>query len=284
MLTLNLLVLFITATSTYILAGIWYSPALFGKIWHRESRDSRPYVQTRPWNILLSGFLFSAIGVVAFSKILGPYPYFGEAIGLGLYVGFFFLASSFGLHYQITNDSLKLWLIDGGFRVVQFGVFGWLLTWLGKGFDLFPKIQTETLPPSEILYWGGFRNFPAILAAAIAGLLLTKLWYTPYLFGKIWLRADAGRQQLRKGQPWRIFGLGFLFSTLSAAAFAKWLGPFPSLPYALQQGLGVGVCFAGFGTAINYLCAGQNWKLYWIDGGAQAARFLLYALILGLWK
>ena len=32
-------------------------------------------------------------------------------------------------------------------------------------------------------------NWPAILAATVAGMLLGALWYSPLLFGKAWMRA-----------------------------------------------------------------------------------------------
>ncbi len=128
---LNPLVLFISAMSTYVVAGIWYSPGLFGKTWHRESRDAVPFSPTHPFKTLLLGFLFASVIVTAFALALGPHPGLREGARMGLDVGFCFVAASFGIHYQFANLSVKLWLIDGGFRVVQFTVYGLLLGWLG---------------------------------------------------------------------------------------------------------------------------------------------------------
>ena len=129
---LNPLIIFITAMSTYVVAGIWYSPGLFGKTWHRESRDTVPFSATHPFRVLAIGFALALIPVITLSLVLGPHPTIVRATGLGFDIGFCFVATSFGIHYQFANLSLKLWLIDGGFRVVQFAVFGWLLGWLGR--------------------------------------------------------------------------------------------------------------------------------------------------------
>ena len=59
-------------------------------------------------------------------------------------------------------------------------------------------------------------NLLAILVAALCGFLVGGLWYGP-LFGKAWQR-EAGVSQEEMGQtnPFKLFGLTFLFSVLSA--------------------------------------------------------------------
>ena len=279
---LNLLVLFIAALSTYVVGGIWYSPGLFGKIWHRESRDPRPYTPSRPVRVLSVGILFSTIVVMAFANALGPNPTWSEGVRMGLYIGFGFVATAFGIHYQFTNHSLKLLWIDGAFRVVQFAVIGWILAGLSiAGVDSFasiPNVASRLPVLSEI----GDANKVAILIAALSVILLGKLWYSPLMFGKLWTRVDAGRQQLRTGQPLRVFGVGFFFSVIAAAAFAFWLGPHPFLHEALKQGFLVGTCFVAASFVINYLCADFGWRKRLIDGGYHAMRFLVYGCVLGL--
>ena len=45
----------------------------------------------------------------------------------GLLVGAGFVAASFGINYQFAQRSFKLWLIDSGYHIVQFMVFGLVL-------------------------------------------------------------------------------------------------------------------------------------------------------------
>ncbi len=126
-------------------------------------------------------------------------------------------------------------------------------------------------------------NYWAVITAAACSLLLGKLWYSRALFGKIWSRADAGRQRLRTGQSWRVFGVGLIFSLIASTAFAAWLGPHPSLPDALHQALLIGVCFVAMSFALNYLFAHHSAKMCLVDAGYHAAQFLVFGLVLGLW-
>ena len=37
------------------------------------------------------------------------------------------VAASFGINYQFANRSALMWLIDGGYHTVQFGIYGLIL-------------------------------------------------------------------------------------------------------------------------------------------------------------
>ena len=124
-------------------------------------------------------------------------------------------------------------------------------------------------------------NHWGILLAAVSSFMLGGLWYSPVLFGKLWNDENGGVEQ--KGHPAKVFGVAFLFSLLAAIAFARWIGPEPSLDYALKHGLmaGFGMVAACFG--INYQFAQRSFKLWLIDGGYHTVQFLVFAIILGLW-
>jgi hypothetical protein len=38
-----------------------------------------------------------------------------------------FVATSFGINYQFADRTLALWVIDGGYHVAQFALFGVVL-------------------------------------------------------------------------------------------------------------------------------------------------------------
>ena len=42
-------------------------------------------------------------------------------------VGLAFVATSFGINYAFAQRSLKLWLIDGGYHILQFALYGLIL-------------------------------------------------------------------------------------------------------------------------------------------------------------
>jgi len=125
-------------------------------------------------------------------------------------------------------------------------------------------------------------NYWAVLLAAVSSFLLGGLWYSPLLFGRAWNNENRG--QPPAGHPAKVFGVSFAFSLIAATAFAAWLGPAPSLQSALSLGLlaGFGCVAASFG--INYQFAQRSFKLWLIDGGYHTAQFVLFGLILGLWR
>jgi len=124
-------------------------------------------------------------------------------------------------------------------------------------------------------------NIFAVLLAAVSSFMLGGLWYSPALFGKMWNDENGGVDQA--GHPARVFGVAFIFSLLAAFAFARWVGPAPTLDYAIKHALlaGFGMVAACFG--INYQFANRSLKLLLIDGGYHTAQFLVFGLILGLW-
>jgi hypothetical protein len=128
-------------------------------------------------------------------------------------------------------------------------------------------------------------NIWAVLVAAMSSFLLGGLWYSHRVFGAVWCRA-AGKelqQEPQMGHAFRVFALSFLFALVSAAAFAYWLGPRPSLDTALFNSVIAGVCFVGASFGMNYQFANRSLVLWLIDGGYHTVQFLVFGLILGLW-
>jgi len=125
-------------------------------------------------------------------------------------------------------------------------------------------------------------NYWAVLLAAVSSFMLGGLWYSPVLFGKMWNDENGGVKQ--DSHPAKVFGIAFLFSLLAAVVFARWIGPAPELAYAIKHGImaGFGMVAACFG--INYQFANRSFKLWLIDGGYHTAQFLMFGLILGLWR
>ena len=124
-------------------------------------------------------------------------------------------------------------------------------------------------------------NTWAVLLAAVSSFFLGGLWYSPALFGRAWNAENGGEMQ--PGHPAKVFGISFLFSLISAFAFASWLGAAPSLEAALKAGALAGFGFVAASFGINYQFAQRSFKLWLIDGGYHTVQFLLFGLILGLW-
>lgn len=119
---MNLWIVLLAGVSSFIVGGLWYSPALFGKTWNAE--NGGPAGQGHPAKVFGISLLFSLVAAACFGVLVGPSPGLATAVRTGALVGLGFVAASFGINYQFAQRSLKLWLIDGGYHAVQFLVFG----------------------------------------------------------------------------------------------------------------------------------------------------------------
>lgn len=124
---LNLGAVLVAAVSSFLLGGLWYSPALFGRLWSREAGRGEGCSQPHPARVFGVSFALALVAAAAFASWLGPQPDFGAALLQGLVAGGCFVAASFGINYQFADRSALLWLIDGGYHTAQFVLFGLVL-------------------------------------------------------------------------------------------------------------------------------------------------------------
>ena len=122
MFDVNYLAVVVAAISSFVLGGLWYSPVLFGKAWMRESGFDESKAG-HPGKVFGLAFIFSLIAAFCFASLVGPSPALMVAIHYALIVGIGFVAMSFGINYQFSNQSTLLLLIDGGYHIAQFLIF-----------------------------------------------------------------------------------------------------------------------------------------------------------------
>jgi hypothetical protein len=123
---INWLAVLAAAVSAFVLGGIWYGP-LFKKAWCREAGIDPDGKPGHPGRVFGSAFVLAFIAAIAFAVLLGPDPSLPLGVHHGVLVGLAFVATSFGINYAFAQRSLKLWLIDGGYHVLQFVLYGVIL-------------------------------------------------------------------------------------------------------------------------------------------------------------
>ncbi len=126
--TINVWAVIVAAASAFLLGGLWYSPALFGEVWGREAGVI--YDQPKKGHsamVFAVSFLFSLIAATVFALFLGRQPALGTAVRDGLTIGACWVATSFGINYQFASRTFKLFLIDAGYHVAQFTLYGVIL-------------------------------------------------------------------------------------------------------------------------------------------------------------
>jgi hypothetical protein len=75
-----------------------------------------------------------------------------------------------------------------------------------------------------------------------------------------------------------------LFALLAALVYATLIPAATGVLDAAVQGLAVGAGMVAASFGINYQFASCSTKLLLIDGGYHSVQFLIYGLILGLWR
>jgi hypothetical protein len=129
-------------------------------------------------------------------------------------------------------------------------------------------------------------NLWAVLAAAAANFVIGGLWYSPALFGRIWMRANGFTEEdLKKGSPAVIFGLSFLFCLLMAGNLAGFLsGPGITLGFAVAAGTAAGLGWAALGLGVIALFERRPWSYLVVNGGYLTVSFAVMGAILGAWR
>lgn len=114
------------AVSAFALGGLWYGP-LFRHAWCREAGIDPGKPNGHPGKVFGIAFAASFIAAAALAFFLGPAPALHTALHAGFAVGLGFVAMGFAINYAFAGRSLKLWLIDGGYHVLQFTLYGLVL-------------------------------------------------------------------------------------------------------------------------------------------------------------
>lgn len=124
MIDVNWFAVVIAAVSAFVLGGLWYGP-LFKTTWCREAGVDMQAKGRHPAFVFGAAFVLSLVAAWAVAALIGRSdPSLLFAVHVGLLSGVCFVATSFGINYLFAGRSLKLWLIDAGYHVLQFTLYG----------------------------------------------------------------------------------------------------------------------------------------------------------------
>ncbi|MFC3550485.1 DUF1761 domain-containing protein [Lysobacter cavernae] len=122
----NWIAVIAAAVSAFVLGGLWYGP-LFKNAWCREAGIDPNTAPRHPARIFVTAFVCSLLAALVFALFLGPKASAADGFGAGFVVGVFFVAMSFGINYAFAQRSIKLWMIDAGYHIAQFSLYGLIL-------------------------------------------------------------------------------------------------------------------------------------------------------------
>jgi hypothetical protein len=128
-------------------------------------------------------------------------------------------------------------------------------------------------------------NYPAVLVAALSSFVIGFLWYSPFLFGNVWLK-EAGLSKDKVGQAnmIKIFGLSFLLAIIICFNLAAFLGQGAGLSWGITAGALAGIGWVAASLGILYLFEQKPLKLFLINAGYQAVTYIIAGGIIGAWQ
>lgn len=130
-------------------------------------------------------------------------------------------------------------------------------------------------------------NWFAVAAAAVSAFVLGGLWYSPALFGKVWMKANGFTEaDLEKNNnPAKIFGMSFVFSLVMAINLA-FLYADPKINTGLGALFGflTGFGWIAMGIGVIALFERRPWSYILVNGGYMTVALLLMGTILGAWR
>ena len=125
---MNIWAVIVAAFSTFLIGGLWYSPAVFGKAWMRENGFTEESLKGGNMvKIFGLTFFLGVIAAINLAMFLGPEdrPEMGALWGFA--AGFGWIATFMGTIYLFERKSLTLFLINAGYGVVGLTVMGVIL-------------------------------------------------------------------------------------------------------------------------------------------------------------
>jgi hypothetical protein len=113
--------------SSMVLGGLWYSPAMFGAAWQRGAGLSDERIAGSNMALIYGlAFLLSLVAATLFALLVGDRHGLVNWIGLGAGAGAL-VAAAFGINYLFERRNARQWLINGGYHLLQFALFGLIL-------------------------------------------------------------------------------------------------------------------------------------------------------------
>jgi hypothetical protein len=123
--SINWLSVLVAALTGFVIGSLWYGP-LFQKAWMRLTGITKE--QGAKANIPLTfggAYVLNLVGAAGLAALMGP-ERVGALCGVqyGAFAGLFFVATALGVIYLFEMRPFKLWLINGGYQVVNFAAMG----------------------------------------------------------------------------------------------------------------------------------------------------------------
>jgi len=129
---INYLAVLVAALSAFAIGSIWYSPLMFGKSWQNALGLSEEDIKdANMFKIFGTSFLLMlvmAFGLAILFNALNPNgSYWLSGLKQGLFIGVFFISTSYGVNILYQRKPFALWAIDSGYQVLLLAIMGLII-------------------------------------------------------------------------------------------------------------------------------------------------------------
>ncbi|SRR5579883_1065151 len=125
----------------------------------------------------------------------------------------------------------------------------------------------------------------AILAATVSAFVIGGVWFSPFLFGSLWRKANGFRPDEPKTSPVKVFGVSFILSLIMAVNLAMFLNaPNTTLAWGATAGFLAGFGWVATGVAMISLFEKRPWSYVLVNGGYLTVALVVMGAILGGWR
>ena len=109
---------------SFLLGGIWYMPAVFGRVGLPERQATERPNERNIELIFVFAFVLQWLTASMLAAVLGPNPTVYTGVMTGLLVGSFFVATASGISVIFDRRPVARFLVNGGFHIVTLAVMG----------------------------------------------------------------------------------------------------------------------------------------------------------------
>lgn len=127
-------------------------------------------------------------------------------------------------------------------------------------------------------------NWWAIIVATVSAFVLGGAWYSPLMFGNVWMKvAGMTEESVKQANMAKIFGGSIVLTLIAAVNLGMFLGPNSDLAFGIAAGAATGIGWIVPAFGVVYLFE-QRPTLHWfINGAYWVVTFIIMGAIIGAW-
>jgi len=125
---INWLAVVAASVAAFFLGALWYSNRCFGTRWMQEIGLTEGSANKgRLTRTFIATFILQLIAATALAVFIGAESDWLGGLHTGALVGLLWIATAYAITYIFEQRSMRLFLINAGFYVVQFAIMGSIL-------------------------------------------------------------------------------------------------------------------------------------------------------------